>query len=226
MDKRIVEFIRTLRAAGVRISVAESADAMDATDHIGLFDRDAFRSALKTTLVKEKSDSGTFEHFFPLFFDTGAPPMFNMEQELSPEQQHMLQQALQSLMGNMEALRQLLDQMMRGQQLSQDQLNQLGQMTGLPNADSSYQEGYYQRMMQRALGMQQLQELLEQLQQQLAEMGMSEEAIEEIMDMMQANRDALAEQLQKYVGSTIARNMSEQPKPEPQDLMNTPFQYL
>src|SRR5258706_16085532 len=148
MDKRVVEFIRTLRAAGIRISVAESSDAMDAMDKIGLFDRNAFRSALKTTLVKERTDGPTFEHFFPLFFDSGAPPMFNIEQELSPEQQDMLQQALQSLMGNMEALKQLLDQMMRGQQLSQEQLDQLGQMSGLPNADSPYQDSYYPCMMQ------------------------------------------------------------------------------
>src|SRR6266851_4157138 len=226
MDKRVVEFIRTLRAAGVRISVAESADAMDAIDELGIFERDLFRSALKTTLVKESTDHPTFEHFFPLFFDTGAPPMFNMEQELTPDQQDMLQQALQSMMGNMEALQQLLQQMMRGQQLSQEQLDQLGQMVGLPNADSQYQDSYYQRMMQRALGMQQLQEMLEQLMEQLQEMGMSDEAIEQIMEMMEANRDALAEQIQKYVGSSIARQMAEQPKPEPQDLMNTPFQYL
>src|SRR5258708_7173357 len=226
MDKRVVEFIRTLRAAGVRISVAESADAMDAIDELGIFERDLFRSALKTTLVKESTDHPTFEHFFPLFFDTGAPPMFNMEQELTPDQQDMLQQALQSMMGNMEALQQLLQQMMRGQQLSQEQLDQLGQMVGLPNADSQYQDSYYQRMMQRALGMQQLQEMLEQLMEQLQEMGMSDEAIEQIMEMMEANRDALAEQIQKYVGSSIARQMADQPPPEKPDLMNTPVQYV
>src|SRR5260221_9978093 len=225
MDKRIVEFIRTLRAAGVRIAVAESAEAMDAIEHIGLFERDLFQAALKTTLVKERTDGPTFEHFFPLFFDTGAPPMFNMEQELSPEQQDMLHQALQAMMGNMDALRQLIEQMMQGRQLSQDQLDQMGQMVGLPSADSQYQDGYFQRMMQRALGMQQLQEMLEQLEQQLKEMGMSQEAIEQIMEMMAANGESLAEQIQKYVGSSIARNMAEQPKPEPQDLMNKPFQY-
>src|SRR5262249_910749 len=168
----------------------------------------------------------TFEHFFPLFFDSGAPPMFNMEQELTPEQQEMLKEALQSLMGNMQALQQLLQQLMQGRQLSQEQLDQMGDMIGLPNADSPYQDSYYRRMMQRALGMQQLQELLEQLQQELEAMGMSEESIKEIMEMLQANRDALAEQIQRYVGSTIARNMADQPPPEPQDLMNMPFQYL
>jgi uncharacterized protein len=226
MDKRVVEFIRTLRAAGVRISVAESADAMDAMDQIGLSEREFFRHALKTTLVKERSDEPTFEHFFPLFFDTGAPPMFDMNQELSPEQKDMLQQALQSMMGNMQALQQLIEQMMRGQQLSQEQLDQLGQMVGLPDANSQYQDSYYQRMMQRAMGMQQLEELLEQLREQLEAMGMSEEAIEQIMEMMEANKNALSEQIQKYVGSSIAKNMAEQPRPEQPDLMNTPFQYL
>ncbi|HVO43180.1 MAG TPA: hypothetical protein VMT34_11175, partial [Aggregatilineales bacterium] len=226
MDKRIVEFIRTLRAAGVRISVAESNDAMRAVDAIGLFERDVFRAALKTTLVKESDDGPTFEHFFPLFFNTATPPMFNMEQELTPEQRQMLQEALKSLMGNMQALQQLLQQMMQGRQLSQEQLDQLGQMTGLPSADSMNQESYYQRMMQRALGLQQLQELLEQLKAQLEAMGMSDESIEGIIEMMQANRDALAEQIQRYVGSSIAQQMADQPPPEQPDLMNTPFEYL
>lgn len=57
-------------------------------------------------------------------------------------------------------------------------------------------------------------------------MGMSEEAIDEIMEMMEANRDALADQIQKYVGSSIAKNLAEQPKPEQPDIMQTPFQYL
>jgi uncharacterized protein with von Willebrand factor type A (vWA) domain len=74
--------------------------------------------------------------------------------------------------------------------------------------------------------MQQLEDLLKQLREELEAMGMSQESVEQIMDMLQANRDALAEQIQKYVGSSIARNLAEQPKPEPQDLMNTPFQYL
>ena len=226
MDKRIVEFIRTLRAAGVRISVAESADAMQAADQMGIADRDWFHGALKATLVKEHSDEATFDHFFPLFFDTGAPPMFDMEQELSPEQQEMLKQALQAMAGNREALQAMLDQMMRGQPLSQEQLDQLGQVSGVPNGDNPRQEGYYQRMMQRALGMQQLQEMLNQLEAQLQEMGMSEEAIQDIMEMLEANREALAEQIAQYVGSSIARQMAEQPPEEKPDLMNTPFEYL
>lgn len=226
MDKRIVEFIRTLRAAGVRISLAESADAMRAAESIGLQERSEFQEALRTTLIKERNDFKTFDHFFPIFFDTGAPPMFNMEQELTPDQQQMLQDALKSLMGNQEALRQLLEQMMKGQQFSEDQLDQNGQMIGMPNGSSPSQDPYYQRMMQRAMGMQQLRELMEQLREMLEAMGLTPEAVEDIMEMMEGNADALSEQISKYVGSNIARNMAEQPPEEKPDLMNTPFQYL
>lgn len=228
MDKRIVEFIRTLRAAGVRISVAESGDAMRAVDAIGIFQRGEFQSALRTTLVKEAADLPTFDYFFPLFFDTAAPPMFNMEQELTPEQQQMLQQALQSLMGSQDALQQLLQQMMRGQGFDQNMLDELAQQMGLANADSPYQQSYYQRMMQRMLGMNQLRELMEKLEEMLREMGMSDESVEQIMEMLEANAGALAEQLQRYVGSTIARNLAEQPpdRIDPQDLMETPFRNL
>jgi len=228
MDKRVVEFIRTLRAAGVRISVAESKDALSAIDAIGIFERGLFQEALRTTLVKESHDLPTFDHFFPLFFDTAAPPMFDMEQELSPDQQDMLQQALQSLMGDQEALQQLLQQLMRGQGFNQDQMDEMGDQVGLPNADNPYQQGYYERMMRRAMGMNQLRELLEQLEKALREMGMNEESVDQIMGMMEGNAEALNEQLQRFVGSSIARNMADQPpeKVDPQDVMEKPFQNL
>lgn len=36
MQKRMIEFIRALRAAGLRVSLAESQDAMFAVDHTGI----------------------------------------------------------------------------------------------------------------------------------------------------------------------------------------------
>ncbi len=228
MDKRLVEFIRTLRAAGVRISVAESYDALRAVDQVGVYEREIFQSALRTTLVKEATDLPTFDYFFPLFFDTAAPPMFNMEQELTPDQQQMLKQALQSLAGNPQALQQLLQQLLRGRGFDQDQLEQTGQQLGLGNADSPSQQGYYQRMMQRALSVNELRELLDQLEEALREAGMSEDALQEVMQMLRANGEALREQIERFVGSSIARNMGENPPepPDAQDLMQTPFRAL
>jgi uncharacterized protein len=228
MDKRIIEFIRTLRAAGVRISVAESMDAMRAMEAIGINSREDFRGALRATLIKEGDDLPKYDYFFPLFFDTAAPPMFDMEQELDPEQQQMLREALEALAGDKDALQRLLSQMMQGQSFDQNDLDRLGQQMGLDNADSPGQQGYYQRSMGRALGLNQLQELMEMLEVKLQEMGLDQEAIDEIMAMMEANGQALRDQLQRAVGSQIARNMGETPPEqiEPQDLMQTPFRNL
>ena len=52
MDQRILEFIGDLRRAELRISPSEALDALAASAEIGLEDRDTFRTALATTLVK------------------------------------------------------------------------------------------------------------------------------------------------------------------------------
>ena len=58
-------------------------------------ERDQFRAAMKTTLVKEAKDHDKFEYFFPLFFGANQPPMQDIMSNMSPEQQQMLQQALE-----------------------------------------------------------------------------------------------------------------------------------
>jgi hypothetical protein len=226
MDQRTIDFIRCLRAAGIRISLAESQDAMRAVDELGVADRDVFHDTLHTTLIKEHHDDDIFDHFFPLFFDTGTPPMWDMTQELTPEQAAMLQQALQSLTGDNEALQQLMQQLMEGQQFSPEQLDQMGQMAGLFNADNMRHEDWFNRRMQRQARLDQVRDLIEQLLDQLRQMGMSDDALDDIRDMMEANADALAEQIAQFTGSSIADNMTRQP-PEPKpDVQDLDFQHL
>ena len=68
MDKRIIEFIRAMRASGVRISLAEAQDALSGVDFIGTNNRDLFRETLRTTLIKDSRAHRSFDYFFPLFF--------------------------------------------------------------------------------------------------------------------------------------------------------------
>jgi uncharacterized protein with von Willebrand factor type A (vWA) domain len=226
MDTRMVEFIRALRAAGVRISLAESQDAMYGVDIIGAQDRTFFMNALKTTLVKENRDRATFDYFFPLFFNSGTPPLTNIPDEMSGDEQAMLQQALQSLAGNMQALKDLLQQMLEGRSFSQDQLDQQGERAGLPNADSMKQRPWMERRMQRQMGLNELQKMIEQLLQALEEMGMSDEALQELREMMQENAEGLSEQVSQYVGATLAEQMANsEPEPRP-DLQDVPFSHL
>jgi uncharacterized protein with von Willebrand factor type A (vWA) domain len=59
----ILDFIADLRAAGVRISVAESLDAMNAVAAAGLA-RSRMCEALAAALIKEEADRATFDEIF------------------------------------------------------------------------------------------------------------------------------------------------------------------
>ena len=67
---QLVSFIATLRSAGVRISVAESIDAMRAVAAAGI-ERTRMQEALAAALIKDEADRPTFDESFSRFF--GAP---------------------------------------------------------------------------------------------------------------------------------------------------------
>src|SRR5215211_3202612 len=215
MESRILQLIAALRASGVRVSLAESAEAFSAVDLMGIQHREHFRLSLRTTLIKDARDLPVFDKLFPLFFGNGEPPIMggNPTDDMTPEDAQRLRQRMQRLMN--------------GEQLSQQELEQLGQMVGLNQTDDlRYQEWMAQRMM-RALAFPEVREALRELMEQLQQMGMSKERIEEIREQIQQNMQGLEQQIKQFAGERIAENLSEQPPSESMDnLMNRPFQAL
>lgn len=225
MEERIIKFISALRAAGVRISLAESADAFSAVDDLGVMDRDAFRLSLRATLVKDASSLPIFEELFPLFFGSSqAPPMMNPSEDLTKEETEMLAEALRQFK---DQLRQMMERLMRGQQLSQEELDQLGELVGLKQADDLRYREWMAKRMEKALRFREVREALQELMELLAEMGMDRERIDQLRQKLAANQQALEEQLRKYAGQRIAENMSEsQPEESLEGLLNRPFNTL
>ena len=69
MEGSLHRFVRLLRLFGVRVSVAEAADAMLAAAQPGvLADRDTLRAALHVTLIKDRRDDELFDELFTAFF--------------------------------------------------------------------------------------------------------------------------------------------------------------
>lgn len=68
MLESIDEFAVMLRRAGLRISIAEVADACVAAGEVGVSDPKAFRLALRASLVKSRSAMAVFDELFELFF--------------------------------------------------------------------------------------------------------------------------------------------------------------
>ena len=225
MEDRIIKFIAALRAGGVRISLAESADAFKAVEKMGIQDRQTFRLSLRATLVKEASGIPVFEELFPLFFDTNQNlPLNNLSDDLTPEEAKMLADALRQVKDN---LRDMLERLVKGEQLSQEELDQLGQLVGLNQADNLRYREWMARRMEQALKFREVQEAMKELMELLAQMGMNRERLEQVRQLLQSNQQALKDQLRQYAGQRIAENMSNQP---PEDnlegLLNRPFNSL
>lgn len=225
MEERIVRFISALRAGGVRVSLAESADAFQAVEHLGVQERDAFKLSLRATLIKDASSIPTFEELFPLFFDSAdAPPMQDLMEDMSPEEAQMLAQMLRQFN---EQLRKMMEKLLRGEQLSQQELEQLAQLTGLNRMnDMRYRDWMAKRMM-RALQFKEVQQAMREMMELMAQMGMNKQRLEQMRDLIRQNMQAMEEQVNKFAGQRIAEKMSEErPEENIDQLMDLPFNAL
>jgi uncharacterized protein len=169
MEQRIVQFIAALRASGVRVSLAESADAFLAADQMGVMDRETFRISLRSTLIKNADDVPHFERLFPMFFQANQPPpLMNASQDLSPEDAKKLAEALRQLT---EQMRQMMEKLLEGKPLSQEELNQLDRMVNMDNVSDPRLQNLKASQMEKALQFPEVREAIEALMKMLQEMG-------------------------------------------------------
>jgi uncharacterized protein len=226
MESRILQLIAALRASGVRVSLAESGEAFSAVDLLGIQDRGQFRLSLRATLIKDVRDLPTFDKLFPLFFGSGQPPMMggNAADQMTPEEAQGLAEALRIFTSQ---LRERLERLMNGKPLSREELEALAQMVGMNQAnDLRYQNWMAQRMM-RALAYSEVRQALEELMQQLAQMGMSAERVQQLRDLVQQNLQGMQQQIDQFAGERLAENLSERDPSENIDgLLNRPFEAL
>jgi uncharacterized protein with von Willebrand factor type A (vWA) domain len=225
MEERILYFIAALRTSGVRISLAESTDALNAVDFLGIKDRESFRLSLRSTLIKKFEDISIFDELFPFYFDTfNSPPMMDIAQDLTPEEVNMLVKALQEFNAR---LRNALERLLNGEQLSREELEQIGKLVGLNNVDEMrYREWMVQRM-KRALGYKDIQNALGELGKLLEEFGMNKIRLEELRELLMENQNALVEQLRQFVGQRISENMPiNEPDESRSGLFDRPFNAL
>ncbi|MBX0328064.1 hypothetical protein K2Z83_10285 [Oscillochloris sp. ZM17-4] len=208
MDRRITQFIAGLRAAGVRVSLAESADAMRAIEQAGIADRDFFRMALQATLIKDRGDTETFQELFPLYFSSDAPPPMQQAGggQLSEDELRQLEQMLEEMLQHMtpEQLAELFRSMMTGQQLSNKQIRDMLSQVSPPHMTSPRYQQWMARQAMRELQFSKLSQLMRELLEKLREAGMSEEAIAAIMQAARENQQSLADQIGQQVGQQMA----------------------
>jgi uncharacterized protein with von Willebrand factor type A (vWA) domain len=226
MESRILQLISALRAGGVCVSLAESAEAFSAVDLMGIQNREDFRLSLRATLIKDIRDIPTFDKLFPLFFGSGQPPMMggNPSDDMTPEEAQMLADALRQFA---QSLRQRMERLMNGEQLSRSELEALSQMVGLDRSDDIRHQNWMAQRMMRALEFPEVQKAMKELMEELQQMGMNRERVEQMRNMITQNMQGMQQQIEQFAGERIAENMSEKPRGESVDnLMNRPFHAL
>ena len=68
MDRTLSNFIRSLRTADVRVSTAETLDAMNTVELVGYKDREFLKHSLSLVLPKTLDEKETFNSCFDEFF--------------------------------------------------------------------------------------------------------------------------------------------------------------
>ena len=214
MQSNLVSFIQVLRSHDVRVSPAESLDAMDVTATLGYSDRSLLRDGLAMTLAKTPEEEVIFLQCFERFFhseladfatadspqtadqdeqassaesgDTVQPQDGNPDNEASPlELAARDNPILQSLLQS--PLMQSLVQNDRNELTVA--INRAGEQVGLQQIQMFTQKGQFTRKILDALGEEHIRHAVIEL----------EKAENPLLVEVQRYRDILREQVRDYV---------------------------
>ena len=186
MEHTLGKFIQALRQAEVRISPAETLDALSAVEQVGYHDRNLLKNTLGLVLAKSAQEKEMFEQCFERFFS------FKHLQESANES------ANENVNENPVNITQAQSQL--GQLLLADDRNELaiaitaaGNAVNLQQINLFTQKGLFtQRIMER-LG-------LDELQAEIRLLGQSEQVLaQQLQRDLQNRRDWLREQVRDYV---------------------------
>ncbi|MGA9531285.1 MAG: hypothetical protein WBR18_01085, partial [Anaerolineales bacterium] len=221
MDERIVEFIDGLRHRGVRVSMAESQDALAAAQAVGVSRRAPFCAALKSTLIKKRADAPTFDELFPIYFGLASGPNAPADEELSEEGRRMLEQALAEWAGQ---LREILERALEGRPFTDQELQAAAERAGL-GTQAMMVPGWFERRLQQELRLSGMLREIRQLLSALAALGMDPTELQGLAQGLRANQQALQEQARRYGARRLleADPTNKLPRPSSTSLADRPF---
>lgn len=199
MNSKLLNFIQILRSRDVRVSPAETLDAMNIASVLGFSNRTHLHDGLALALAKTSREKETFSQCFDHFFtqklmdfsnddeqpaepsNSDAPPSAESELQDAGEYDVQLQTLLDS------ALMQNLMQNNRNE-LSLA-LNQAGERVGLAQIEMFTQKGQYTRKILDELGEEHIRQAIIEL----------EKNNSPALSQLQRYRDILREQVRDYV---------------------------
>ncbi|HET7874521.1 MAG TPA: VWA domain-containing protein [Methylomirabilota bacterium] len=206
MDQRILEFIGDLRRAEMRVSPSEALDALAAAAEIGFMDRETFKSALATTLVKEVRDYPTFDRLFDLYFLDLQALGAGLKKALGPEDPR-IQEMLERLQadGGLD-LDELTELLLRGEGSDMEMaIRQGGQGTGLERLMYFLQIGYFSRRIYDKFDWEAIERDLARIMQRLEAQGLDPGMLARIRNYLDLRLEAFRRMIRQHVERELER---------------------
>ncbi|HEX2483796.1 MAG TPA: VWA domain-containing protein [Myxococcota bacterium] len=237
MQQKILEFTNLLRKSGVRVSVAESIDTFLALDELSLGDREIFRDALRTTMVKRGDDIAAFEHLFDLYwsaFYDGLRETFDKAAQGAQGGQLDLEQLMKQLREGMEGMQGSLDLSELAKALLTQDLSKLEQLireaaeaSGVGRIENMLQVGFFTRRTMEQMDAEGAGRQLRELAQQLRAGGMADAQVDALMDLIERYLEALRQSVRQFTERELQqRNFDYMEKFRRESLLEKSFYNL
>lgn len=206
MERKLIDFVRVLRNAEVRVSTSESIDAMNAMALVGYEDRSLLKQVLSATLAKSEAEKESFDYCFEHFFsfssreddENQSNSSESSEQESSTDSDDVSSENFAGPEGaepsDGESLDKLSELLLNADADQMDaEIVRAGDAVGVSDIKIFTQKGQYARRLVQHMGLGELEDSIHELEQ-------GEDASEhQLAEQLKQRRDQLRERIRDYV---------------------------
>lgn len=213
MQRKVIEFTNLLRKSGIRVSVAEGIDSFLALEELSIDDREVFKDALRSSMVKRGDEIPTFDELFDLywsgFYDNlkesfgdlgGQMGEMGIDLESLMKQMAEMMQGMEGEMDLSELAKALLTQDLAS---LENMIREAAEQAGTERIENMLQVGFFSRRTNEQLDLEGAGGQLEELTAKMAEMGMGSEEIEAMRQLIQK----LMENMRRAVKNFVEREL-------------------
>ena len=216
MQNKILEFTNILRKSGVRVSTAESIDAFRALDLVSIEEREVFRDALRTTMVKRGEDVPTFNELFDLYwsgfydtlrdaFDAAAERLGDFDMDLE-ELLQQIAEMMKNMDGDVGDLSELAKAMLTADLSQLEQIIMAAAAQAEIKIENFLQIGFFSRRTLEQMDLDGAQGELRDLAAALEAAGMDPQQIAALRELI----DSLTEAARRVVRNHTERELQKQ----------------
>jgi uncharacterized protein with von Willebrand factor type A (vWA) domain len=233
MEVKVLEFAALLRRNGIRVSTAETLDALRAAGLAGLRDRQLFKSALRATMVKRAPDLASFDSLFDLYFSGVGDMVEEVGAESSAgmtgaEMQELLER-LARLMQTMNPPVSDLAEALFTQDTAtlERMLREIAGSEGTQPPDSPTNVPSMVRRMMDRLGAGSLADEMDRLIEAMREAGASDDEIDQLREYLERRLEDLGKMLKRLAEMEGQQHQRpEEKEKERERLLDKSFYYL